>query len=308
MARMAERIQEWPKAELHLHLEGSAEPDTLVEIDPSISAETVREKYSYVDFAGFIDAYVWVSRKLTEPRHYALLTRRLLERLHEQNVRYVEITISVGVILWKQQDFAAIFEAIRQEAANSPVEVRWVFDAVRQFGADPAARVAELAIRHADDGVVAFGIGGDEVRGPAAWFCEIFREVCRHGLALVPHAGETDGPDSVWSCVRMGANRIGHGIRAADDPALLRYLADHRIPLEICISSNICTGAVRSLADHPVRRIFEAGVPVVLNTDDPAMFHTSLTREYEIARDHFGFTVDELRQIAQNAFTYKCER
>jgi Adenosine deaminase len=246
---MAERIQEWPKAELHLHLEGSAEPATLAEIDPSISFETVCEKYSYVDFAGFIDAYVWVSRLLTGPRHYALLTRRLLERLQSQNVLYAEITLSAGVILWKQQDFEAIFAAIRQEADASPVQVRWVLDAVRQFGPDPAAAVAELAIRHAADGVAAFGIGGDEVRGPASWFEEIFREVRRHGLALVPHAGETDGPDSVWSCVRMGAHRIGHGIRAAEDPALLRHLADHRIPLEICISSN--SARCRQVSQRP---------------------------------------------------------
>ncbi|HUS08397.1 MAG TPA: hypothetical protein VMZ52_18985, partial [Bryobacteraceae bacterium] len=130
----------------------------------------------------------------------------------------------------------------------------------------------------------------------------------RRGLALVPHAGETDGPESVWSCLRLGADRIGHGIRAADDPALLRYLAEQQIPLEICISSNVCTGAVAALADHPVRRIYDAGVPIILNTDDPAMFHTSLTREFELARDHFGFSLEELRSLAVNAFKYKCKR
>jgi adenosine deaminase len=177
-------------------------------------------------------------------------------------------------------------------------------DAIRQFGNEAAIRVADLAVERRQKDVVGFGIGGDEARGPAELFTDIFAFVKRQGLAVLPHAGETVGPESVWAAVGAGATRIGHGIRAADDPRLMQHLRDNDIPLEICISSNVATGAVPSLAAHPVRRLFDAGVPITLNTDDPAMFGTNLSREYQIAADSFGFSQNELQLIAANAFRY----
>jgi aminodeoxyfutalosine deaminase len=164
--------------------------------------------------------------------------------------------------------------------------------------------VAELAAVLVNDGVVSFGIGGDEERGPAEWFTEVYRFARANGLRLTAHAGETAGPESVWGAVRLGADRIGHGIRAVEDPALVRHLRDRKIPLEICISSNVSTGAVRSLADHPVRRLYEAGVPVILNTDDPGLFGTTLAREFELAASEFGFSEADLGQIVENGFRY----
>jgi len=297
-------LQSLKKAELHLHLEGSVEPETVLELDPTLSPEDVRGKYEFSDFAGFIRSYVWVNRLLRTPAHYGLIARRLLERLAAQNVTYAEINLSVGVILWKEQDFFGIYRAISEEASRSPVEVRWIFDAVRQFGAEPAQRVADLAIELRDDGVVGFGIGGDEKAGPAGWFRPLFAEVKEYGLALVPHAGETDGADSIWACVEMGADRIGHGIRAADDPELMAHLRDRRIPLEVCITSNVRTGAVPSLEAHPVRVLYEAGVLITLNSDDPAIFGCSLTSEFQLASDKFGFSSEELQGIAENAFRF----
>jgi len=142
------------------------------------------------------------------------------------------------------------------------------------------------------------------VRGPAEWFTEVFEFAKARGLRVTAHAGETAGPESVWGALRLGAERIGHGIRAVDDPALTRYLCDHNIPLEICISSNVATGAVESLRAHPVRRLYEAGVPIVLNTDDPGLFNTTLEREYDLAVSEFGFSEAELAQIAENGFRY----
>jgi adenosine deaminase len=161
-----------------------------------------------------------------------------------------------------------------------------------------------MAAERAGDRVVAFGIGGDESRASASAFAPVLDFARAHGLALVPHAGETTNADSVWDALRCGARRIGHGIRAAEDPALLNELRARDVALEVCISSNVATGAVGSLPEHPVRRLFDAGVPIVLNTDDPAMFQTTLSREYEIAEKHFGFTRPELERLAERSFHY----
>ena len=157
-----------PKAELHLHLEGSIDEDTLVEINSNLSREEIRSRFSYSGFAGFLQAYVWVTQQLKSPEAYRIATRRLIEKLRAQNVVYAEATLSVGVVLWKGQDLAPIFEAIAAECRlHSDVEVNWIFDAIRQFGPKSAAAVFELAGRYRDAGVVAIGLGGDEVRGPA---------------------------------------------------------------------------------------------------------------------------------------------
>lgn len=305
---MSDFIDTLPKAELHLHLEGSIEPETLLECDASLDLAAVRSRYVYEGFAGFIQSYIWINRQLRTPGHYTIATRRVIESLARQNVSYAEINLSAGVILWKEQDFDAIFDAVVTAAAEqNVVQVRWIFDAVRQFGAEHGRRVAEIAASRIADGVVGFGIGGDEAAGPAGWFRDVFAFARDSGLAVLPHAGETVGADSVWAAVNLGARRIGHGIRAAEDPELMACLRERNIPLEVCITSNVCTGAVESLDAHPVRRLFDAGVPLTLNTDDPALFRTNLNREYRIAAEHFGFTEAELRVIAGNSFSYRCK-
>ena len=292
------------KAELHVHLEGSVEPETICEIDPLLSCEAVSQQYKFQDFDGFIAAYRWVMGYLRGPDEYGLAMRRLLERLWQENVRYAEVNLSAGVMQLFGLDLKGIYEAVSREAVRSPVDAWFVFDAVRHYGPEHAMEVAQLAADYAGDRVVAFGIGGDERRGPTVWFEEAFRFAKRHGLKVVPHAGETEGPESVWQALRAGADRIGHGFRAAEDPQLLCALRDSGIALEICISSNVATGAIASLADHPVRRIHEAGVPIVLNTDDPAMFRTTLSREYALAETEFGFSRHELEALAANSFRY----
>ena len=166
-------------------------------------------------------------------------------------------------------------------------------------------QVAEWAAERRDRGVAAFGIGGSEERGPAAQFHDVFTFAAAAGLHLTAHAGEGTSPQSVWVALELGAERIGHGISAIDDPLLVRHLRDRSIPLEICITSNLVTGVVKRIEDHPVRRLYDAGVPIVLNTDDPAMFGCTLTGEYELAMRHFGFSEEEMRGIAENGFRYR---
>jgi len=293
-----------PVAELHLHLEGSVEVETLLELDPALTREEIRAATAYTDFEGFIRSYIWVNRKLNSPEHYALVARRLFERLASEGVTYAEVTISAGVTLWKQQDFLPIYEAVQREACASKVKVRWILDATRQFGVHAAKPVFDLAAALVNDGVVAIGLGGFEAGGPARWYADLYKEARDRGLRLLCHAGETTDAISVWEAIEIGAERIGHGIRAIEDPLLVAHLAEKKIPLEICITSNVRTGAVGSLKEHPVRRLYEAGVPIILNTDDPALFECTLTSEYELARSEFGFTEEEMEELRRNSFLY----
>jgi aminodeoxyfutalosine deaminase len=289
------------KAELHVHLEGSIGPETLIAIDPSIAREEIEAHLTCTSFPQFLQGYIWVTKKLEKPEHYALATRHLLESLAEQGVTYAEITLSAGVVLWKEQDLGAVYDAVWRESQRSSVRTLWILDAIRQFGAEKGMEVAKFAVSRHDEGVIAYGIGGDELRGPAHWFRDVFAYARDGGLHLVCHAGETAGPESVWGALAIGAERIGHGIAAVKDPALMVQLRQDNVPLEVCISSNVCTGAVASLAEHPVRELYDGGVPITIHTDDPAFFHTTLTREYELAEKTFGLPADEL---AVNSFRY----
>lgn len=286
-----------PFAELHLHLEGSLEPETIAEIDPSITIEEAESKYRYPDFAGFLQAYKWVLSNLQTPEHYAIAARALRAKLAQQNIVHAEINLSVGAMLFFDRDVDAIFPAIKQELGDWPL----IFDAIRQFDPKTAIRVAELSLKWG----AAFGIGGDEAARPLSEFREA---IALTNGKFIPHAGETSNARNVWDAVEHGARRIGHGIRSIDDPVLCKRLRDDDIPLEISISSNVATGAVPSLEAHPVRQLFDLGVPIVLNTDDPAMFHTTLAKEFEIARQVFRFSDTEIEILRQNSFKYSMTR
>jgi aminodeoxyfutalosine deaminase len=304
-------IRTIPKAELHLHLEGSVEPGTLLELRrrhgmDGASLGDVEELYQYKDFAGFLSAFKDVTGHLRSPEDYELITYRLMERLKAQNVLHAEVIVSVGVCLWRKQDFEAIFEGLERGRAGGEkdfgVSLLWIFDAVRQFGAEKALPVVDLAIRFRDRNVIAFGIGGDEKAGPPELFSVVYARAAEHGLHLTAHAGESAGPESIWGALNLKAERLGHGFTAGQDAELMEVLAERQVPVEICVTSNLRTGCCAELAQHPVRRYFDQGLMLTLNSDDPAMFRTSLTGEFALVQEAFGFTDEHLRELARNSF------
>lgn len=300
-----------PKAELHLHLEGSVEPATLLELmrrqgNAGSTLAEVERLYRYTNFTGFLRAFKDITEHLRAPADYELITYRLMEKFKSQNVLHAEVYVSVGVCLWRKQDFAAIFEGLergrRQGEKDFGVSLLWVFDAVRQFGAEKAEKVLDLAIRFRDRNVVGFGIGGDEREAPPKLFESVYARAADNGLHLTAHAGETAGPESIWGALNLRAERIGHGFTAGQDSELIEELARRQIPVEICISSNISTGVCTDVSKHPVKSYFDQGLMLTLNSDDPAIFQTSLAREYQFAQDAFGFSDDHLRELARNSF------
>jgi adenosine deaminase len=319
---LPESITSLPKAELHLHLEGSIQPSTVCALAArhglEVTEQEVRRRYAYQNFLEFLETFKWVTSFLREPQDYALVARDLAEYLLSQRVIYAEITLSVGVMLLRKQRPEANFEAISAAAepfAPRGLRMNWIFDAVRQFGAEAAMRVVDAAGQCASKSIVAFGIGGDELSVPTRDFLPVYDRAAALGLHRLIHAGEVGGPDKIRDAIEiLGAERIGHGIAAINDPALMDLLADRRIPLEVCPQSNIRTGALAlqlrreraSIDHHPLAVLFRHGIPIVLSTDDPAMFHTTLAQEYEHAQQ-LGMTENELLRLAQMSFDFAFE-
>jgi aminodeoxyfutalosine deaminase len=311
------RFQALPKAELHVHLEGTIEPATVVALakhyGDTLDEATVTSRYATRDFSSFIEAYKWVTSYLRVPADYALVARRMSEQMLAQNVVYAEVTLSAGVMLLRKQDVEANFCAIREAVApyeSRGLRLQWILDAVRQFGAAAAREVARCAVGLREAGVVAFGMGGDELSRPAAEFRDVYDYAAAGGLHRLVHAGEIGGPDSVLDAVNiLGAERIGHGIATAANPKLMAFLAERSIGLEICPTSNLRTGALArhlrrtdvSLPDHPLPELFRAGIPLSVSTDDPAIFDTTLTREFGTL-EQMGLRKQEIMSIAEGAF------
>jgi len=303
-------VRSLPKAELHLHLEGAVEPSTLLEIQQShgltSSLTDVQKLYQYSDFGGFLISFRDITEHLKAPTDYELITYRLMERLKTENVLHAEVYISVGVCLYRKQDFDAIFEGLERGRERGErdfgISLLWMSDAVRHFGSAEAQKVAEFAVRYRDRNVVGFGIGGDEKRAGPELFREVYNYCAENGLRLTAHAGETAGPESIWGAMNLRVERIGHGLTASQDADLMQELAERQVPIEVCVTSNVKTGVCPNLTDHPVRRYFDEGLMVTINTDDPAMFETSLSKEYQLLQENFSFSDDHLRELARNSF------
>lgn len=316
---LSPEIDALPKSELHLHLEGSIQPATaralMARYGVQAGEQEVRQRYAFRNFPEFLETFKWLTSFLREPQDYALVACDLAEQLLAQNVVYAEVTLSAGVMLLRNQQPEANFEALLR--AVEPFErrglrFRWIFDAVRQFGAEAAMRVVEAARNCASKEIVAFGIGGDELQVPTAEFRNVYDRAAEFGLHRLIHAGEVGGPEKIREAVDLlGVERIGHGIAAIKAPPLMDLLAERKIPLEICPQSNLKTGALArqfvrddaQIEDHPLPKLFRHGIPVVLSTDDPALFDTTLRNEYANAA-RMGLQETELEQICQMGFQY----
>jgi aminodeoxyfutalosine deaminase len=304
-------IEEMPKVELHVHLEGAVLPETLLNLAarhgvdlPATDLAGMREFYTFQDFDHFVRVYMKINDCLKTPEDVGFITEELGNEAARQNIRYLEVTISPGtLVLIHGHTFEDLFAEIKAGAerarAAHGVRMQYVVDLIRDMPPDIRKAGTEFAIAAQDDGVVALGLGGTEARYPPELFVDLFDMARNAGLPGVPHAGETAGRESVWGAIRdLNAVRIGHGIRSVEDPALVEYLAKNQIPLEISPTSNICTGAVSGWDDHPFRQLYDAGVPVTVNSDDPPMFNTTLTQEYRELVDRFGFSIAEIEEIA----------
>jgi aminodeoxyfutalosine deaminase len=303
-------IRSLPKAELHIHLEGSIQPKTLLELRKrhgrDSTAAAVEQLYQYADFTGFLMAFKAVTEDLQSPEDYELVAYRLMQQLKTQNILHAEVYVAVGVCLWRKQNFDAIFEGLERGRERGErefgVSLLWIFDAVRQFGSEAAHDVFKYAVRFRNQHVVGIGIGGDEQKAPPELFRDAYDYAAGNGLHLTVHAGESGGPESIWGALNIRAERIGHGLAAAQDPELIEELAVRQIPVEICLTSNLRTGCCRSVAEHPIRNYFDRGLMITLNTDDPAMFSTSLNSEFQLAQHNFAFSDEHLRELARNSF------
>ncbi|MGW3784483.1 adenosine deaminase [Micromonospora chokoriensis] len=309
-------IADLPKVELHVHHVGSASPRIVAELaarhegrtpvpaDP----EALASYFEFRDFAHFVEVYLSVVDLIRDPEDVWILTHEVARELARQQVRYAELTITPYSHVRRGIPAPAFCEAIedaRQRAlADFGLELRWCFDIPGEAGLPAAEETLRIALDERPAGLVSFGLGGPEIGVPRPQFRPYFDQARAAGLRSVPHAGETTGPQTIWDALNeLGAERIGHGISAAQDPELLTYLAERQIGMEVCPTSNVRTRAVANLDEHPLRQLVDAGLLVTINSDDPPMFGTTLNDEYAVAARLLGADREGVAGLARNAVT-----
>lgn len=306
-------IRAMPKVELHVHLEGSIRPETLLKLSrrnqvelPADNVEALRAWYNFTDFLHFVEIYVALSRCIRTPDDIELIAREFLAGQAAQNIRYSEVTYT-ALTMYRHNgipfadQLAALNRARAWSEAELGVSMNLVIDIPREVTPEDGLLVAEWAISGLGNGVIAFGLGGSEAGNPPEKFQAAFDRTRAAGLPSVPHAGETAGPESIWGALRtLHADRIGHGVRSLEDPLLVEELRSRQIPLEVCPTSNICLKVAPRLRDHPLPYLLAEGLYVTLNSDDPPMFNTTLTDEYLAVAATFGFDVEMIEGLVLN--------
>lgn len=309
---LEELITALPKTELHLHLEGAIPLETLYELienqggDPTItSIEDLEKKLMYTDFAHFLELWVWKNTFIKEERDFEEITYQILHNLSNQNVKYLEAYYSPGDY-WRQGlTVPGITEAIinGKEKAHREfgIQCELIIDLIRDHGPEIGMQRLEEVTPYLGKGVIGIGIGGSEHEFPADPYAAVYKEAKQRGFRLTAHAGEAAGPDSIWAAIqKLDCERIGHGVRAKEDPQLIAFLKETQIPLELCVVSNVKTRVCESVESHPIKRYYEEGLMVTVNSDDPTMFNTSLTHEYMILAQKLKFSIQDIRQLTLN--------
>ena len=295
-----------PKVELHLHLEGAIPYSALWELIckyggdltvPDLGA--LKSKFEYKDFVHFLKIWTWKNQFLREYEDFTFIAEAVARNLVSQNIRYAEAFFSPGDYKRVGLKTQLLAEAIRKGLSRvKEIEVALVADLVRDFGPEIGDVILDEVNEVKELGIVGIGIGGSEQEFPPEPFERVFEKARQFGFKTSAHAGEASGTESIWGVVRnLRVDRIGHGTRAGEDEKLLDYLVEHNIPLEMCPLSNVRTGVIKKIEEHPVRRYFERGLIVTINTDDPMMFGNSLSEEYKMLEERLGFSRDEIRSI-----------
>jgi adenosine deaminase len=309
-------LRRLPKAELHVHLDGCLRPETMIELAreqgvklPATDAASLR-RYMLVDnvknLEEYLERYFVTVAVMQTPRALERITYEFVQDIARENVRYVEVRYCPALhtpALTLTQAVEAPLEGIRQAWHETGVQVRLIICGLRTLSPSVSEDLARLAADYREAGVVAFDLAGAERGHPAREHAKAFAYAAAHGLQCTCHAGEADGADSIRQALHVcGAQRIGHGTRLFEDPETEAYVRDHRIPLEMCLTSNLHSHAVADLAQHPARRYFDAGCVVTLNTDGRLMDGTTLTDEYWVAHTKLGFGREEIDRVILNTF------
>lgn len=303
-----------PKVELHVHLEGSIRPETVLSLAkknnialPADTVEGLREWYVFRDFPHFVEIYVSVSNCIKSPEDIEFIAREFLVGQKDQNILHSEVTYTAstieklaGIPFDEQMD--ALNRAMDWGKKELGISMGLIIDIVRGVSGDSALGLAENVVRHKDRGICALGIAGEEILGEVPHYADAFRAVQNAGIPIIPHAGEIAGPEIIWEALEFTqCKRIGHGLRCLEDDSLVEHLVENQIVLEVCPSSNVCLAGVKSIADHPVRQMRERGIKVTINSDDPPMFNTTLSEEYARCAVAFGWNEADLEALTETA-------
>jgi len=313
--KLAQFMREIPKVELHLHLEGAIPLPTLLNFIQKRNKNTsiknlkdLKRHLTYSNFTQFIKVWLWKNSFITEYEDFEELSYQVLKSLSGQNVKYIEAFYSPRDFTFRNKRLSAsgITESLikGKEKAFDDFGIRseLIVDVVRDYGPRMGLNLVKELSGYLGRGLIGIGLGGSEKLFPAGLFTKVYREARERGFWLTAHAGETDGAKSIWAAVNeLKAERIGHGLRAYEDPRLIAFLKERQIPLEVCVVSNIKTRVCKKFAEHPVRNYFKEGLMVTINSDDPTMFDTSITKEYLILIKKFGFSLEEIRKISFNS-------
>ena len=307
---MNDFIHKLPKVELHVHLEGAIPLPALYELIQKYEGqgevpdlEALRNKFRYKDFPHFIETWVWKNRFLREYDDFTFIAEKFAESLCQQNIIYSEAFYSPGDFARHGLEPQKLTEAIRKgfDSYRSEVTINLVADLIRDFGPEKGERWLREVNEVRELGVIGIGIGGSEQQFPPEAYSQVYALARSLGFKTSAHAGEAAGPESIWGAIRsLKVDRIGHGTRAIEDPKLVEYLVTNRVAIEMCPISNLRTGIIQSLTEHPIRKFFDLGIPVSVNTDDPEMFNTTLNLEFQELRQQLGFSNEEIETLTRN--------